>query len=348
MSHGLAHHLSDNGFRVVFISHFPYFEIPQIIKKNQGEIIVCSWPTKKRPTNFIDFWWFVKLYYKYKPDFVLGHFVGSNISILLSKILSLGKTQTFEYYHTVSGAIITDLKKVDRKQKMLFLRKKMFYNFFCDKVICPSEIAKSDLESFFRYSKEIIIPNPITDRLIDFFVFKNDGVIVSFLGRFEPTKGILEMILAFKNFKIKNPLANIKLQIAGSGSLNVEVLNLIQDQSDIVFFGALQYGDIDRYLLQSHYTIIPSKFDNLPTVGLESLMLGRPILIANNTGLTHFLEHDVTGFIFNFAIDSIENAFNTAFLNFIKIDQLSKNARECFLKNFTMNRYFKTITPLFQ
>jgi glycosyltransferase involved in cell wall biosynthesis len=348
MSHGLAHHLADNGFRVVFISHFPYFDKPETIKKQNGEIIVCSWPTKKRPTNFVDFWWFTKLYFQYKPDFVLGHFVGSNIAILLSKILSFGKTKTFEYYHTISGAIISDVKKVGLKQKWLFFRKKMFYRLFCDTIFCPSNIAKKDLETFFEYSKGIVILNPISDRNTKLTLHKNQNIIISYLGRLDPTKGVLEMILAFQNYNFKNPNSNVLLQIAGGGSLEKQVSDLVKDEHYIQFFGGLPYSKIDEYLRASHYTIIPSKFDNLPTVGLESLMLGRPLLISSSTGLTKYVTDSVNAFVFDFDLKEIENVFEKAALSFSNIHSLSNNARILFEKKFTMKQYFETITPFFQ
>ena len=348
MSHGLAHHLADNGFRVVFISHFPYLEIPERISKTNGEIIVCSWPTKKRPTNFIDFYWFTKIYFQYKPDFVLGHFVGSNITIMLSKILSFGKVKTFDYYHTITGAIIADLKQITFKQKLLFYRKKLFYSWFCDLVFCPSDIAKVDLETFFSCSKGVVILNPIADRNTDKNVFFDKKIIVSYLGRLEPTKGVLEMIQAFRNYNNKNSDSRILLQIAGGGSLENEVLKRVKNDTDIVFIGSLPYSEIDNFLTSSNYTIIPSKHDNLPTVGLESLMLGRPLLISTSTGLTKYVTDTLNAFVFEFDSEAIENTFEKAEYNFFNIQSLSQNARILFEKKFTMKQYFETITPFFK
>lgn len=348
MSHGLAHHLSDNGFRVVFISHFPYFEMPQIIKNNQGEIIVCSWPTKKRPTNFIDFWWFVKLYFKYKPDFVLGHFVGSNISILLSKILSLGKTQTFEYYHTVSGAIIVDLEKVDWKQKLLFFRKKMFYRWFCDTIICPSEMAKSDLKLFFQSSKGIVIHNPIDDRFENKNIFTNDNIVISFLGRLEPTKGILEMISAFSKFPLSNPDSKIKLKIAGTGSLQKAVQNAVSKIHNTEYLGGLAYVDIDSYLRNSHFGIIPSKHDAFNMVGIECLMHGIPILISKGAGLSTEIIDGVHGYVFDFAEDEMVEIFKKVEFNFPKQTVFSSAARTLFQEKFTLQNYYTIVKQLLQ
>ena len=320
MSHDLAYHLANEGFRVVFVSHFPYFEKPQIIHLPKGQIVVCSWPTKNRPTQMVDFWWFTKLYFKYKPAVVLGHFVGSNITIVLSKIFSLGRVLAIDHYHTLSNAILTDLQKIGRKQRFLVFRKKIFYQLFCDYVFCPSEFAKTDLKNVFGYGRARVIVNPISDRYLNDKVYEHTHIIVSFLGRLEPTKGIIETIVAFQNYKAKNPETKLMMQIAGTGSLKNQILEMIKSSTDIVFHGGLEYVAIDQYLTNSHYTIIPSKFDNLPTVGLESLMLGRPLLISTGTGLTSFIIPEKSGFLFDFGVKQIEAAFDTAVQNFSKLN----------------------------
>ena len=142
MSYELANYLSNNGFRVIFISHKPFFkEEVKTINKN-GELILRSWCSVNRPTGLKDFLHFCKIRNKYKPNYVIGHFVGANISILVSKILSLGKTQCFIYYHTLSTQIFNDLQTNNLKYKFNRFRKSFFYNLFVDIYICPSELAK--------------------------------------------------------------------------------------------------------------------------------------------------------------------------------------------------------------
>jgi hypothetical protein len=102
----------------VFISHQQYFTKELVIKKGKGEIIVFSWLTIKRQTTLNDFFWFAKLYFKYKPEIVIGHFVGCNIAVSVSKILSLGNVKTFEYYHTLSTQILADLHNITLKQSL--------------------------------------------------------------------------------------------------------------------------------------------------------------------------------------------------------------------------------------
>ncbi len=339
MSYHFAHCIANEGYRVVFISHKPYFFEEQVIEKNGGEVIVCSWPTQNRPTSIKDFIWYIKVYLKYKPNIIIGHFVGSNITILVSKVLSLGKVKTFEYYHTLTSANLYDLGKITLKQKFLFYRKRVFYRLFCDKIICPSALAKKELEYFFSIKKGIVLLNPMIDRFKNKSNLSNEKIIISYLGRFQACKGIDVLIKAFNIFKKKSPDSKIFLQIAGSGNQENTIRELAKDNKSIQFFGQLEYNKIDDYLNKSHYSIIPSKSDNLPTVGLESLMNQTPLLLSKATGLADYLEESKDCFKFDPNVESILALFNTIETNFSDNKQMSINARATFLNQFTISNY---------
>jgi glycosyltransferase involved in cell wall biosynthesis len=339
MSFNLAHHLADLGNRIIFISHRPFFKDMKIIKKGKGQVILFSWPSEKRPTSFKDVFWFVKIYLKYKPEVVIGHFVGSNITIAISKLLSFGKTRTFGYYHTLSEQISSDQKKTLRKQKILFYRKMIFYKAFCDVIICPSILAKKDLESFYSFKRGIVLLNPMVDRFESERVKDDDKIFVSYLGRLDPSKGIVDLINAFKIYKANFKNSKIILNIAGSGGLEMEIRKLMHNVPSVIFFGGLEYDKVDNYLNHSHFTIIPSKIDNLPTVGIESLMNKTPLLISNSTGLTHYLIDGKECFKFNPNVDSIVALFEKVESNFNIHEQMSKDARNTFLNLFSMDTY---------
>ena len=348
MSYHFAHYLANLGHRVVFISHIPYFSEKKILKMNSGEIVLYSWSTESRPTSICDFIWFSRIYFQYKPQIVIGHFVGSNITILLSKVFSLGKVKSIEYYHTLSDQIIADVNKVTFKQKLLFHRKKFFYKFFCDTIICPSKLAKKDLAHFFSSEKGVVLLNPMIDRFEKKINSTTGSISISYLGRLDPSKGVIDLVKAFKIYKNDNPISKIVLNIAGSGKQSDEIEKLIEDNPSIRFFGPLTYHQIDDYLNKSHFTIIPSKYDNLPTVGLESLMNQTPLLISNTTGLTAYLEDGKDCFKFNATLDDIVTLFNKVESNFTAIEQMSRNARNTFLEKFSISNYCEDLLKIIE
>ena len=346
MSFHLAHHLADSGNRVVFISHHPYFSEKQIRKEGKGEIIICSWPTEKRPTSFKDVFWFVKLYMEYKPDVVIGHFVGSNISVSVSKILSFGKVKTIEYYHTLSTQILEDFGKLSLKQRFFFIRKKIFYKLFCDVIICPSELAKKDLKEFYGIQKGFVVLNPMMDRLKGKTILSLASIIISYLGRLDASKGVADLIFAFEAYKMKCKDSKIILNMAGAGSQGATIRELVKNNPSIFFFGSLSYDKIDEYLNKSHFVVIPSKFDNLPTVGLESMMNQTPLLISTTTGLAQYLTEGKECFKFDPVVESMIELFEKVEQNFKLQEQMGSNARETFITLFNMKNYCNVFSKI--
>lgn len=345
MSYHLANYLSENGDRVVFISKKPYFEKIQIVKKGNGELILCSWPSKVKSTSLRDFLWFREIYQKYRPSFVIGHHNGSITSIIASKILSLGKVKTLEYNHTCTDQYIADKNGLSFRLRLFLLRRQLFFHLFCDRVICPSQYAKEDLESYFGYSKGKVILNPLTDRYQGEKLKKeSENILISYLGRLDPTKNVLEMIQAFERYLKQKPDSRIRLRIAGNGILEKEVQARLAGHSLIDYVGYLSYHKIDQYMAESQFVIVPSKFDNLPTVSLESLMNGIPVLITETSGTSHYLSHGLDSLIFRHEIDAMVELFS-------KVEQctgedlnrMSTEARSTFLRLFKIEAYFKAI-----
>ncbi len=346
MSYHLAHHLANIGNRVIFISHHPYFLEEKVQYKGNGEIIVCSWPTAKRPTSMKDVIWYSKQYFKYKPDVVIGHFVGSNITVTVSKILSLGKVKTFEYYHTLSTQILKDLNKITLRQRFFFVRKKIFYKLFCDWVVCPSEMAKNDLKFFHGIQKSMVLLNPMVDRFINKGVLVKDTIIISYLGRLDSSKGVLDLIYAFDQYKIRFPSSKIILNIAGSGSQENKIKDLLSNNVAVRYFGGLSYEKIDAYLNKSHYTIIPSKVDAFNVVGIESMMNQTPLLISNTTGLAHYLTDGKECYKFDPTIDAMIALFKKVEQNSSFREQMGIEARITFLDQFSMKRYSEEFSQI--
>jgi glycosyltransferase involved in cell wall biosynthesis len=346
MSYHLAHHLAGLGHQVVFISHHPYFPEKETVVKGTGEIVVFSWPTAKRPTSLKDFFWYCKVHFKYKPDVVIGHFVGSNNTILGSKLVSFGKVKTFEYYHTLTDQLLTDLKKVTLKQKLLFFRKKVFYSLFCDVIVCPSELAKKDLASFHGITKGYVVLNPVLDRFENKKDLPQNTIVISYLGRFDASKGVIDLIEAYKAYKVSAVNSKIILRIAGTGSQDIKIKELVKNDSGIVSLGGLKYSAIDDYLKESHFTIIPSKYDAFNVVGIESLMNQTPLLISNTTGLADYLTDGKECFKFDPNVSSMVSLFDKIENNFNLYEQMSFDARATFLDKFGMETYCTTFSNL--
>jgi glycosyltransferase involved in cell wall biosynthesis len=349
MSYNLAHHIAGNGYRVLFISYSPNFTVPFSKKVGSGQIDVYSWPGNKRPTDLRAILWYSKLYFRYRPKITIGHFVGSNITTSVSKFLSVFRAKTFVYYHTLSSAIDLDRNGVSLKNKLLRFRKKVFYLMFCDYIICPSLMAKEDFDSVFsKRKKSIVVVNPIKDRFAGTNSERKSAknIIVSYLGRLDNTKGVLEFVNAFGKYASLNPGTLIKIRIAGSGANNEKIGDLVKNQPQISMYGQIPYNEIDTYIRDSDFIIIPSLSDSFPTVGLESLMNGVPLLLSTETGLADYITDKKEGFLFDPTEEGINEVLGRVEKSYPVFNGFSENARKTYLEKFTIENYCKSMSEI--
>jgi len=343
MSFELAHHLAKQGINVLFISHRPYFEKPLFIKDYRGFIHVYSWPTQKRPTDLKSFLWFARIFIKYHPSKLIGHFVGSNISAIAAKMLSFWKTKTLIYYHTLSNAIKLDYKGSDISLNIKRIRKKLFYSIFCDTILCPSDLAKKDFIMVYgskcKSGKCLVVVNPLIDRFKGFAQHEKMNTIkISYLGRLEATKGVNGLVDAFIKFRSQDS-TRIVLFIAGAGPLEVKIKDTCSNHSQIIFEGFKNYDEVDDYIRKSDFMILPSLSDNLPTVGLESLMNGVPILLSEKTGLADYVIDGEEGYLFHPSEKGISDVLGRVQADISKRGDMAVMARQKYLDIFGMNTY---------
>lgn len=346
MSVDLAHKLAERGHKVIFLSHRPYFIVPKYSKMGSGELIVLSWPTEKRPVSLLDFKFYTHVYYQYKPSLIIGHFVGSNITAIISKILSFGRTKVFIYYHTLSQAIDADNTSSILYLNLLRLRKRIFYKVFSDLVICPSILAQQDLLNTFGAKNSVVVLNPMRDRFMSRPIVGTKNI--SYLGRLDTCKGVIEMVKSFIEFKDIHPTSELTLSIAGSGSERDVLHSITYKRDDIKMIGTITYDQIDSYLASSYFCIIPSISDNLPTVGLEALMNGTPILLSSSTGLAQHFNNGEGGFIFEPSPVGLSEMFSQVDLAHFDYVSLRSDARAVYLKLFTTEKYCSEIISLLE
>ena len=90
--------------------------------------------------------------------------------------------------------------------------------------------------------------------------------------------------------------------------------------------------------------VCSSDLDNLPTVGLESLMNQTPLLISNNTGLTDYLVDGKDCFKFDPTIDAMVALFEKIETITDCFEQMGKESRITYLDKFSMKRYCDNFT----
>lgn len=124
--------------------------------------------------------------------------------------------------------------------------------------------------------------------------FAESDPIVLVLGRLEEQKGHRVLLEAFREVVKEAP--NARLICAGDGSLRAglqqrtEALGL----SDSVRFVGFQ-SNTAEWLALATITVLPSFFEGLPLVAIESLAAGRPMVATAVDGTTEVVVNEKTG-----------------------------------------------------
>lgn len=195
-----------------------------------------------------------------------------------------------------------------------------FFFRFCYRIIAVSEGIKRMLVDSLKLpaSKVITIYNPIDiDRVIS--LAKEQGAVfpfdyLVFVGRLSPVKNISFLLESFAKFMEVHP--DVKLVIVGDGEekkLLLEKCEQLNIKENIVMTG-LQSNPYP-YLKHARIVVLPSLSEALPTVLIESMVLGKTIVATPTLGAQEIISNQKLGYISTSFTDSNEFAslLNEAF-----------------------------------
>lgn len=242
-----------------------------------------------------------------KPDLVVTH----NLVGIGFLIPGLVRTLKIKHIHTLhdvqlsvpSGLIIRGQE--NSWQQKIFLRK--WYETICrrlfgspDVIISPSKWLMNFYteKGFFKNSKKIILPNPVTGSRYPIPVNQRYRVSAElsllYLGQIEEHKGILFLVNVLKKLDF-----DFKLHIAGDGSKLEEVKREVANDRRFVVYGKLSSKEVAKIFEEIDLTIVPSLcYENSPTVIYESLSFGVPVLAAKIGGVAELVHDGENGFTF--------------------------------------------------
>ena len=247
-----------------------------------------------------DFSYIFKLVFyiiKFKPTYILSFTIKPNIYCgLISKffhfkqianISGLGSSMVNKKLLSI---IVVILYKIAlRDIYYLFFQNKYDQRFFLIKKIIRNKINTSILPGsgidINKYSFSMNFP-------------KNDSFI--FIGRLIKDKGINELIDSMKI--IKNKYKHVNFSILGNFDLNnptsISKKKFYKYSAMNLFTYYGMQSNIDRYIQNARAVILPSYREGTSRVLLESLLIGRPIIVSNVPGCKELTNNGKNGLTF--------------------------------------------------
>jgi glycosyltransferase involved in cell wall biosynthesis len=120
-----------------------------------------------------------------------------------------------------------------------------------------------------------------------------------FVGRLEAVKGVDVLLRAFARIHHAHP--DVELSIIGDGERRSDLEQLADDlgtTSSVRFYGWTGEAEVRSALADSTALIIPSVWpENLPTVALEAIGVGRAIVASRVGGMPELVDEGHTGFL---------------------------------------------------
>jgi glycosyltransferase involved in cell wall biosynthesis len=211
----------------------------------------------------------------------------------------------------LSGVPITIISLHDNYNKDMRLERRIANKILSkvtDKMIAVSESIKKDIIQYdgIDSSKILVIPNGIdTEKfkpegnfadISEELSFKRSDIVVGFVGRIVPAKGLEYLIDAFSY--IKKGFTNSWLLIVGEGGIMGELRertkkNNVQDS--VIFAGKRR--DIADVLSRTDIFVMPSIAEGLPNALLEAMAMGKPIVATMIGGIPEVIKNGFNGLL---------------------------------------------------
>lgn len=225
---------------------------------------------------------------KNKFDVVIG--VAGEYSIILSLIKdSINSTKAIGWQHNCFEAYFKTPKRRFYNQDALskYMIKKL------DKYVVLTNYDRECIDSEFGTQCETIY-NPVSFE--SEIVSKLDKKNFLIAGRLEKVKGHDYLIDSFKYFAEINK--EWTLTIVGDGSERESIIEKIkQNNLENRIIMEPTTPDIKSYFLKSSIYLMPSRWEGMPMVILESLEMGVPVISFNISAMKELIENNKEGIL---------------------------------------------------
>lgn len=264
-------------------------------------VLTSGFNFKKRQIRYGIF----KLIRKYRPTVIFSNEYG-----LTSLLISLYKyLKVFRYKH-----ISTTSDNVTMADSTYLVRRlaRTFVINSCEGMIVYNKETKDWYQKRYKNTKVKICPNiqdpedllPYNDIFQKLSVaYKHQYNLVGkkiylFVGRFQPMKGLSQLITNFNQVREENEV----LILVGDGPLRADIERQIKYlglEGVILLPGKFEGERLFAWYKLADLFILASSHEPFGAVINESLILGTPVLCSSVAGATYFVKEGINGLVFN-------------------------------------------------
>lgn len=236
------------------------------------------------------------------------------------------------------------------------------YEQYClaDALCSPSKSLAEIIKETWPGNKPVaVIPNPfVADQsFLNIPVADPDGeAVVSFFGRLEKRKGILQLMKAIPIVLQHN--TNIVFQFVGKShpspvkGMDMEEYlkhKLKRWTKQLRFFGYQPYSNMPALLANTHICVFPSLWENFPNVCLEAMVSGRVVVASGNGGMADMITHNEQGILVSpKSPEDIAKAIIGLVSNPTEMKRLGIAAREKVIEEYNETKTSEIVSNFYQ
>lgn len=271
------------------------------------------------------FWWLVKncksydMIHAFDLDTGLAAWI---VSLLFRKKLMYHVLDIYSDAHFFSDGIVKDM--VNAAEMALI-------NYADATLIC-SEQRRIQIQKSTPKKLEIIHNTPNSSAISDTEPFElkksNAEVKIAYVGTQSRSRGIEELLSAVKQD------TRFELHIGGYGPLDDVIRNSAQQCDRIHYYGKLPYPktlsleqqcDLMVALYDPNDLTVPNHQYTAPNKLYEALMLGKPLLMCENTGWNDLFQKEKIGFLVPYSQKGISQGLDMLYEHRSEWLEMSKN-----------------------
>ncbi|MFX1255215.1 MAG: glycosyltransferase family 4 protein [Promethearchaeota archaeon] len=164
---------------------------------------------------------------------------------------------------------------------------------------------------------------------------------ILYVGDIEPWKGIDGLINIIRNGTFKKD--NIKFQFIGQGSLTPKILKVARKSENIEYLGQKNHRTIPSYMRNADMFVFPSKWEGTPTVVLEAMSCGLPVLATPVGDIPLIIRHKKNGMIFHWNGEELNAHIELLQSDLALKRSISSNARKFVEEKYDFSRIAKVV-----
>jgi len=200
--------------------------------------------------------------------------------------------------------------------------------------------------SIFTYQQKILFKKQ--------FGFKEEDLIITFIGRLIKHKGIIELLKAWKMITQKYPSLTARLLIIGdidsyNISGNLKISHFISSLPNIKLISWQPYETIVKILYFTDIFINPSCYrEGLPRVNIEAMAMEKPIITTQTPGCKETVKDGINGFLVPlYSPTKIFESIEKLIFNKNLRERMGKESRKIAINNFSLTVIVNQIMELY-